>query len=270
MPQNAAQLNRMQIREQEALNRQRRIQDEEVARRGAELVRRTQSQYKHVASHGYGRADGGEDGLASGGFTSSNSNEGAHDEVQIRVYVRECDEGSSQTFCYKETTGSAARRSVSGTLPAIGSPGRTGALRAAGAGQASGGAGGGSLAGISSSAASAKADAPNRARIPRYLQQRKAELVAEKEAIAAETERQRQLSLIPAGQRRVSEEEKEDTLRQLDARQQELEGQLARIPIRYDTRSILQRRSAIESELRQIEAKRNQYSTKGILYVPLC
>ncbi|KAG5508644.1 hypothetical protein JIQ42_08431 [Leishmania sp. Namibia] len=284
MPQNAAQLNRMQIREQEALNRQRRIQDEAVMRREAEAVRRTQSHYNYVASHGYGRTGGG-----GGGAASPSSSPGASDEVQIRVYVRECDEGDSRSFCYRETaTASAtsdttglrsaaceststasygAGRGAVGSLPPISSSVRSKAPSAPRVSAASGG--GGGSADISVGVASAGVVVPSRVRVPRYLQQRKAELAAEKEAVAAELERQRQLSLIPAGQRRVSEAEKADTLRRLDERQQELEGQLGRIPIRFDTQSIQQRRRAIEDELRQIEATRNKYSTKGTLFVPL-
>ncbi|KAG5487376.1 hypothetical protein CUR178_08462 [Leishmania enriettii] len=282
MPQNAAQLNRMQIREQEALNRQRRIQDEAVMRRESEAVRRTQSHYNYVASHGYGRTGGG-------GAASPSSSPGASGEVQIRVYVRECDERDSRSFCYREnatasatsnTTGlrSAASESTSsasygagggavGSLPPISSSVRSKAPRAPRVSAASGS--GGGSADISLGAASTGVVAPSRARVPRYLQQRKAELAAEKEAVAVELERQRQLSLIPAGQRRVSEAEKADTLRRLDERQQELEGQLGRIPIRFDTQSIQQRRRAIEDELRQIEATRNKYATKGTLFVPL-
>ncbi|KAG5488246.1 hypothetical protein LSCM4_08323 [Leishmania orientalis] len=283
MPQNAAQLNRMQIREQEALNRQRRIQDEAVMRREAEAVRRTQSHYNYVASHGYGRTGGG------GAAASPSSSPGASDEVQIRVYVRECDEGDSRSFCYRETTTASATsnttglrpaasestssasygagRGAVGSLPPISSSVRSKAPSAPRVSAASGG--GGGSADISVGAASAVVVAPSRARVPRYLQQRKAELAAEKEAVAAELERQRQLSLIPAGQRRVSEAEKVDTLRQLDERQQELEGQLGRIPIRFDTQSIQQRRRAIEDELRQIEATRHTYTRKGALFVPL-
>ncbi|CAJ1985611.1 Calmodulin binding protein [Leishmania donovani] len=281
MPQNAAQLNRMQIREQEALNRQRRMQDDAVARREEEELRRTKAQYDHVSSHGYGRA--------GSGAAAPSGSRGASDEVQIRVYVRECDEEASRSFSYREDTAAnstshtgprsgasastsaashVARRGVNGALPPIGSSGRLGPPRAPGARAASGG--GGGTSDISGGAASCGVVAPNRARVPRYLQQRKAELAAEKEAIAAEAEKQRQLSLIPAGQRRVSEEEKADTLRQLDERQQELEGQLARIPIRFDTQSIQQRRRAIEEELRQIETTRNKYNTKGTLFMPLC
>ncbi|KAK7194860.1 Calmodulin-binding [Novymonas esmeraldas] len=265
MPQNAAQLNRLQIREQEALNRQRRAQDDVAVRREVDAVRRTQAQYDHVRSHGYGRADGGDGGAGAAG------------EVEIRVYVRECEDGASQSFVYREsaTSGTAvgvqygssspptaaaaaatarSQRGGGGNLPPISAPERAGAsTRVPGGAETSAGA----------------AVAPNRARVPRYLQQRKAELAAEKAAVAAEAERQRQLSSIPAGQRRVSEEEKADTLRQLDARQQELESQLARIPIRFDTQSIQQRRRAIEDELQQIEATRHKYSTRAPLFVPL-
>lgn len=274
MPQNAAQLNRMQLREQEALNRQRRLQDDAVVRREADELRRTKAQYDHVSSHGYGRA--------GSGAAAPRGSRDTSDGVQIRVYVHECDEVASQSFCYREGTAASAisnsgprsgapastsadshvaRRGVNGALLPIGSSGRLGSPCAPGGSTASGGGGGTSdIAGGGASMV-----APNRARVPRYLQQRKAELAAEKEAIAAEAERQRQLSLIPAGQRRVSEEEKADTLRRLDERQQELEGQLARIPIRFDTQSIQQRRRAIEEELRQIETTRNKYSTKGTL-----
>ncbi|AIN95127.1 hypothetical protein LPMP_010260 [Leishmania panamensis] len=291
MPQNAAHLNRLQIREQEALNQQRRVQDEVVARREAEAVRRTQAQYNHVASHGYGRV-GDHSGarVGNGGAAASSGSRSTSADVQIRVYVRECDEEANQSFCYRESATASvtsstagprsgasvstsvashgAGRGVCGVLPPISSPGRRGAPCTPGASAAS--SGGGRTADMSAAGTLYGVTTPNRGRVPRYLQQRKAELAAEKEAFAAEAERQRQLSLIPAGQRRISEEEKAVTLRQLDERQQELEGQLGRIPIRFDTQSIQQRRRTIEEELRQIEVTRSKYNKKGALFVPLC
>lgn len=298
---NAAQLNRMQIREQEALNRQRRQQDDAAAQREAHAVRRTQAQYQHVTSHGYGR-DGGS-GANTGGLVPSAHSAGAgaapassSGDAQIRVYVRECDEGASQVFSYRETaTGAGAPTGPSSpsgpsARSAVGSGGGSGSDNAPRrvASNASGGAlpsihhhpgaAAASNARVSASASGAydvakastpDALTPNRARVPRYLQQRKAEMAAEKEAVAAEAERRRELAQIPAGQRRVTEEEKADTLRRLDERQQELEQQIAHIPIRFDTQSIQQRRRAIEEELREIDATRHKYSTKGPLFVPL-
>jgi hypothetical protein len=287
MRQNAAKLNRMQIREQEALNRQRRLQDDAVARREGEAMRRTQAQYNHVASHGYGRGGSlAPASAAAGGVSSSSSSSAAGggvrhrsslnanvadgDDVHIKVYVRECDEDAGQAFTYKESggAGGAARltrgptsaHALSSASPAGGGGGVVGRRQS--------GCGGGAVA-TRGAATPGDLVAPNRARVPRYLQQRKAEIAAEKEAVAAEAERQRQLSQIPPGHRRVSEEEKADTLRRVGERQQELEGQLAKIPIRFDTQSIQQRRRAIETELRELEAKRNKYSTKNPLYVPL-
>ncbi|KPA73670.1 hypothetical protein ABB37_09607 [Leptomonas pyrrhocoris] len=294
MRQNAAQLNRMQIREQEALNRQRRVQDDAAARGEEQAVRRTQAQYSHVASHGYGRggsarsgdtpptvsagasssrgAAGGVGGRAGAGRSSLNAGVAPGEDVEITVYVRECDDAAAQAFTYKESgSAGAARvpRGSGGPSAAAAVPGGRhvvsgGATRGPGAGG-----GGGAAAAPPSSSKPDSVLAPNRARVPRYLQQRKAEMAAEKEAVEAEAARQRQLSQIPPGHRRVSEDEKADTLRRLDERQQELEAQLAKIPIRFDTQSIQQRRRAIENELRELEAKRSKYATKNILYVPL-
>lgn len=284
MRQNAAQLNRMQIREQEALNRQRQSQDDAEARREAQALRRTQAQYDHVTSHGYGR--GGAAGASPAGPSSSasgasaaaaasgggnarrgsaNAGVGQGDDVHIKVYVRECDEDAGQSFSYREG-GSAVTRAApaSGGAPRAarsfaGSPAHP--QQANPSVRASAPVGGG--------AKTDDAVAPNRARVPRYLQQRKAEMAAEKAAVAAEAELQRQLSQIPPGHRRVSEEEKADTLRRIDERQHELEAQLAKIPIRFDTQSIQQRRRAIEDELRELDTRRSKYSTKNPLYVPL-
>lgn len=294
MRQNAARLNRMQIREQEALNRQRRLQDDAAARREEEAIRRTQAQYDHVASHGYGRNSlagsstataGGAGGAASssavaagasgattggGRRRSLNANVAHGDNVQIRVYVRECDEDAEEVFTYKENGGPATTVANS-----AGARAATNAAIGGGVGRRTCGGEHSSTGpscrpgGLRSTTKADELVAPNRARVPRYLQQRKAEMAAEKAAVAAEVERQRQLSQIPPGHRRVSEEEKADTLRQLAERQQELETQLAKIPIRFDTQSIQQRRRAIEEELRELEAKRNKYSTKNPLYVPL-
>lgn len=231
----------MQIREQEELNRQRRIQDESAVQRRQELEQKRRSLYDYVPSHGYA------------GSTNEKQNRASHDDdAEISVYVRECDDAARQSYTFRESS-----KSNMTSLPAVSSSRMQQASSVA------------PLRKRSVPSKESSVDAPNRGRVPRYLQQRKAELAAEKGAIAALAERQREMAKIPPGHRLVREEEKADVIQTLDQRERELLNQLSKIPIRFDTQSIVQRRRGIEDELRELEEKRAKYGTKNPLYVPL-
>lgn len=264
MPQDAIRLNRLQIHAQEQLNRERRAQDEVAERRKAEALKRSKNQYGHVESHGYGLAPGNTPGssVAVGG------------DAEIRVYVRECDSANARSYTYTESEGIAeavanARQggpsSAPQRLPPVQRVPRQVATTASGSPMARGG----PRAAAAVAAPRPNAEAPNKGRVPRYLVQRKAEMAAEKEAMAAAAAEQQERARIPAGHRLVSEEEKAETLASLEARWTELELQLGKLPIRFDTQAIRTRRRNIEEELAQIEAKKTKYSTKKPLYVPL-
>ncbi|EPY23010.1 hypothetical protein STCU_07948 [Strigomonas culicis] len=94
-------------------------------------------------------------------------------------------------------------------------------------------------------------------------------MAAEKEAVRDAAARKEEEARIPPGHRLVSEEEKAATLVRLEERKKELETELGKIPIRFDTVSIQNKRKAIETELQQIEAAKLKHQTKKPLYLPL-
>nr|CCC92703.1 conserved hypothetical protein [Trypanosoma congolense IL3000] len=105
--------------------------------------------------------------------------------------------------------------------------------------------------------------------VPKYLLQRKAELAAQKEATRKEIEWQKEVSRYPPGHRPVGEGERKETLEKLARRRRELEVELHKIPIRYDTQSIKERRAKIENELSEIEVAERKFSSAKELFVPI-
>lgn len=254
MPINAARLNALQIREQQHLNRERRAQQESEEQRKEQRQAAMRSKYNHVPSH-----------IAALSPAKGKADNTVNDDVQINVYVRECDGDQAQMFSFmenQELTGTSSR-----PAPRQGSEATThkmqGKVPAAVAHRMPTGK---ATAGASSAAVP---PAAKRGKVPLYLQQRKAELQAEKQLIEDQLERRKELAKVPYGHRVVTEEEKLSTLQRLEDRRKELESQLHRIPIRFDTLSIRNRRRSIEGELAEIEEAKVKYATKKPLYVPI-
>ncbi|CCW71293.1 unnamed protein product [Phytomonas sp. Hart1] len=234
MPYNADSLNRLQIREQQELNRQRKVQEEADKRQHAGAVARTKAQYRHIKAQVFAPP------------TEAPSVEKAKGDVQIRVYLRECDGEAAQAFTYREGKSLTSQVEATPGRPVPVAPARE-------------------------EVPAARAPSPSftPGQVPKYLQKRKAELLAEKQSIEDEAQRQRELAKIPPGCRLVSEQEKLETMDNLAARQKELEMQLSKIPIRFDTNAIKMRRRNIEEELAQIEADKLKYNFKKPLYLPI-
>lgn len=237
MPTNAARLNYLQIREQQQLNRERTREAEVEKKRAGEFFRRQKAQYDHVQSHGYGQRAG----------------EGKCGDVEIKVFVRECDGDRAQTFSFMESsavqhtrdTGQNVLQRPAQRLPNI-SPQARGRQQ------------------LSVNATSAPLGA-----VPKYLVQRKAELAAKKEEALREAERQKEVAKYPPGHRPVTEEERKETLERLAIRRKELQFALHKIPIRYDTQASKQRRNKIEAELSEIDEAERKFSMAKQLFVPI-
>lgn len=237
----AARQNYAQIKEQEQLNRERKRQEEFAAEKQQNVVQRHRAQYEHVTSHGYGTAQ--QTQQAAGG-----------DDVEIRVFVRECDP-DRQIFSFME----------SDAAPPTSQQPRDAAPTAAGQSKPV-------LYGRRATNSAEKRESPalsSRGEVPQYLMKRKAEMEAEKEAIRAEVERQKELSQYPPGHRPVGEEERAAILAKLAARKKELEMELGRLPMRFDTMALRQKRQQIEGEMAEIEAATQKFSVKKQLFVPI-
>jgi hypothetical protein len=101
-------------------------------------------------------------------------------------------------------------------------------------------------------------------RVPLYLQQRKAE-AEEKRERAREEKAARS---VPAGMRRVGEEEREATLARLRQSREEAERQLMRLPLRCETVSRKRQKEEAEHRLQDIEDAIALFSKK-IVYITL-
>lgn len=265
MPADAARLNRQQIREQEQLNRSRKLQAEVEEQRRQQSYKQTKAQFDYVPS-----TLGGVGGAGTRRPKES-SVSACSDDALVRVFIRECDGEAAQHFAYQESemladdaTSPKCIRKPGGPLPPPRGAPRT---RGAAGSPLTPPAPSYSLAQVS--APERSAGMPNLGRVPKYLQQRKAELAEEKRAIAMDEERRQEMAKVPRGHRLVPEEEKAAMLIHLNEREEELEQQLRKIPVRFDTQNVRQKRRAIEEEMEKIEQSRAKYSTKRPLYVPL-
>jgi len=117
--------------------------------------------------------------------------------------------------------------------------------------------------------ASTSSNVNARGQVPDYLLQRKAELQAEKDEARRIADIRAEQSKYPPGHRPVSEEERGEILAKLESRKKELEGEIGRLPMRFDTQAIRQRRGQIEAELLEVEAAQRKFSVKKQLYVPI-
>ncbi|KAG8344660.1 putative Calmodulin binding [Trypanosoma vivax] len=241
----AARLNYLQIKEQQQLNRERVREAALEEKRANDIVQRQKAQYSHVQSHGYGKQ------------------ESRSGDVEVKVFIRECDGEHARFYSFMESEamrGNVATEHKSESHPRNHDAQRLPSVPIRQRKQI--------VAHAKSSNTAGSLDA-QRGIVPKYLLQRKAELAAEKEAIQREAQRQQELAMYPPGHRPLTEEERKETLAKLNARRRELEVELHKIPIRYDTCSIKERRAKIESELSEIEVAERKFSSTKQLFVPI-
>jgi hypothetical protein len=283
---NHARQNRQQILEQQALNRERVKQDEYDADRKRALIERQKAQYAHAGPK-VGQAPREED-----------SAPGVQDDVRIDVYVRECDpDRTSYSQLESALKQAAERQQAARQQPQQQRQQAAPAHQAAPAAhyqqqqpaalaretpqgrQGSGGrappSGGGSAAlglrrpSSTNDGQQSTVGGGARGQVPEYLRQRKAELEAEKSEARRIADIRAEQSKYPPGHRPVSEEERAEILARLATRRSELEGDLGKLPMRFDTQAIRQRRGQIETELQEVEAAERKFSVKKQLFVPL-
>lgn len=243
----AARLNYAQIKEQEQLNKERVRNEEYKQERQQALVQRQRSQFDHVTSHGYGTT----------AAQKPTIQKASNDDVEIRVFVRECDP-DAQVFSFFESQAQPnaqappAQPRVSGRAQPA--PGTVMFGRRASAERAQ---------------QPQSRDQAARGEVPAYLVKRKAEMQNEKDMIVAEMERQKELAQYPPGHRPVSEEERRAILDKLAQRKKELENEIGHLPMRFDTMALRQKRQQLESEMAEVEAAQQKFSVKKQLFVPI-
>lgn len=267
----ALRLNRLQLLEQEKLNRNRKVAEEVEAARLNKKMKFTKAKFDYVPS------------TASTGFTSRNHP--SAEDAEVRVHISECGGQVARSFAYRESEALAnidaqtSQKEITSRMPPI-SPGgsskaparksyyNSSCIVTSNSGSPF------SMGFVAPSYSLAQTCAPGEkdgsklGYIPRYLSQRKAEIAGAKLAFKEEKERLEQEAKIPPGYRLVSEEEKATTIEEANQRLIELEVALRKIPIRFDTQNIRNKREKIELEMDELEQTKIKYSTKRPLYVP--
>jgi len=233
--------NAQQIKEQEQLNRERAQHAEFVKEKKDQLVTKQRQQFEHVKSAGYGVAD---------------VPQTPNDDVEIKVYVRECEKDAHQYSILESVALKHARPPPQPDRPVRANSGS--ALKPILHGRRA-----------NTNTPPDPKPASVRGEVPQYIQRRKAEMEAEKAAVEAELARQKEQAKYPPGHRPVGEEEKAAILEKLAQRKKELQAELGRIPIRFDTNAIKQRRAQFETELAEVEAAETKFSSKRQLFVPI-
>lgn len=221
-----SQLNRLQLKEQQQINRERKALDEAEQQRKLSLQQQQKSKFDHVRSHGYGKDQ-------PKGQVSND------DDIEIKVFVNECDENRRMFTIMESSATQAAEAKV---LPPIQKP---------------------------KSPSVSLPPVANRGVVPDYLLKRKAEMKAEKDAIEQELARQAEAAKYPPGHRPVTEDERLDILEKLSQRKKELQMELHKLPVRFDTQAIRQKKLQIETEMAETEAAERKFNSKKQLFVPI-
>lgn len=275
MPINADRMNRLQIVEQEKINRERKLQEELEGVRRQQRLERSRAKFDYVN----GTVFSGARAPNAASRKVRNQLNSCGEDAEVRVFIRECDSEGAKAFVYRESDilmgdeniaqlnhGFSAQRGA--PQRASGNP-KSPAIRVKASPahrEKSSAVPSYSLAQVCEPGEGEKSKLGH---VPRYLELRKAELAEAKRAAAEERDRLEHLSKIPPGHRFVPEEEKTETVKVLNSRLEELEMQLRKIPVRFDTLGIRQKRQVIEEEMALIEEAIRRYSTKRPLYVPL-
>jgi hypothetical protein len=108
-----------------------------------------------------------------------------------------------------------------------------------------------------------------RGAVPDYLRQRKQQLQDEKDRVAKAMEDEKTRAQYPPGHRPLQEEERQAILSKLAARKKELEADLGRLPLRFDTIAVKNRRQEIMSEMNEVDEAVQKFSVKKQLFVPI-
>jgi hypothetical protein len=250
-PLSHAKLNMMQLKEQQAINRERKRQEEFEEQKKYQHAQSKRERFSHVPSH-----------LNRDYQIRSQlevpSLHGPQDDVEIKVYIREC-EPDVQMFSQFESDGPRSPpKDVTPTRHRVSQMHTTRPQSE------------NSVHNVQRNPAvppkAVQAGAGNYGAVPRYLQERKAEMQAEKEYLKRQAEEAHERAKYPAGMRPVTSEERSVMLEQIQNRKRELEVDLGRIPIRFDTLASRERRKQIETELLEVEAAEKKFSgTKQIL-----
>jgi hypothetical protein len=285
-------LNAQQVKEQEQINRERKMQDEMEASKNANRMAKSKAQYSHVqskvapftgASQNFYEQQQGNNNNELPSYSQQ------EDDVEITVYVRETEpDGGVQRMMESQLlrmNGEQQRQYDQNAFAGAGRVGAAGRNNSMPSQQRSTSQNAKLLqqqrvplqqqqqpsvaAIINNNKPSAPAGHGKLGNVPDYLLQRKAQLQAEKDAAARAIEEEREKAKNPPGHRAVSEEERQAVLARLEARKLELERDLAKLPMRFDTIAVRNRRTEIEKEMSEVEEAHRRFSVRKQLFVPI-
>ena len=177
-------------------------------------------------------------------------------EPTIQVFINETDSSRARYATYKESdvVPQARRSNSAGPRPRAPSAGAKPLSRgSSGTGRPSG--------------AGTPGVPGKRGTVPKYLQNRKAELAAEKEMIRRHIDDQAEVARCPPGTMLMPEEDKKAAIAALERRKAECEDAMIRMPMRFDTMSMANKKKQLESEIQECEAAIKRFSRKEV-FIP--
>eukprot|EP01060_Flectonema_neradi_P014920 TRINITY_DN21610_c0_g1_i1.p1 TRINITY_DN21610_c0_g1~~TRINITY_DN21610_c0_g1_i1.p1 ORF type:complete len:292 (+),score=63.82 TRINITY_DN21610_c0_g1_i1:74-949(+) len=271
--------NRMQIKEQEMLNREMRKRDQQTKERDEKMKERLRGQYSRKGSL---TATRGAAAAATAARTHNssvnhrNGGNGYHMEEtsidavprsgEIQVFIRETEPAHARQFTIKEDSVYSAPAQPSPPPQEIPEEEPSQPIAPSNAVAMCGPPSGGSGAARKNSSAGRTMKATP-GKVPAYLEQRKAEIQYEKDLLNQALEEDRRRKQHPPGCKPLTHDEKTEILKALEAKKKDLLSDINRLPMRYDTTSIRKRREDLEHQIRDVESKIGQYSRK-VVYVP--
>jgi hypothetical protein len=242
-----ARANHQQIREQQAINDERKRQDAFDKEKKAQLIARQKAHYGANDSHR--------------GAPPPARRAPAQDDVEITVFVRECDPDAHTWGIFESqatTQQPKPQEPLGRRAPAVAQDNS----RRMSAGRAA------------PQMAPAPTPTPSqtpagRGEVPAYLRQRQQEMAERKAEASRVADIQAEQAKYPPGHRPVSDEERREILNKLAQRKQELEHDIGHLPMRFDNASVRQRRQQFEAELQEVEQAERKFSVNKPLFVPI-
>eukprot|EP01065_Artemidia_motanka_P044382 TRINITY_DN630_c1_g2_i1.p2 TRINITY_DN630_c1_g2~~TRINITY_DN630_c1_g2_i1.p2 ORF type:complete len:320 (+),score=145.80 TRINITY_DN630_c1_g2_i1:78-962(+) len=268
--------NQQQLQEQAAINRERKKQMAAEEERQEHLKKRLASQYAHARTPMQKQQPQQQQQQPPRRAAPPQAS-----GEKIEVFIRETEPGAnSRMFAYFDGEPGVQHRMhaepeaahdepPAQREPARGAPGGVrGAARRTSESAAAEPPAAPSPGAVSSRAPASEAGRAARpGQVPRYLTKRKQELLDEKEELLRAAEEQRRLAQFPPGMVPLEEDKRQDILKALEDRRQEVMLAINKLPMRFDTHAVRKRREALEDEIREVESQVAKYSRKQV-FVP--
>ena len=225
--------NKMQILEQQQINRERNKQKGANEAKIQQQMRRFKSQYSHVSSD-----------LMKNKVVGKTTHESGH---TVSVFINECNASLARAYTYNEGTLPVASNKLPKLGPLVRKVGPNTAL----------------------SGSDRLVIRKNSNLVPCYLSKRNSEISKEKEQLRLIEKSVEERRKCPVGHRALQEGEKAKIVNDLRNRQQTLGLQLDKFPITRTSGAMALRKSHIEKELDEVEEAIKKMGVNKQLYIPI-